>query len=290
MTSFSNKKQLKFIITLGTGTFGESGDNQIILQGFRAVVDADKAGGQQMGSLRARIYGVSQKNMNSIATFNWKIGLYLPNTIEIYAIDGEVESLVFGGNMINAWADYDSLPDVYLSIQARSGYVQAITPIVPTSFKGSIDVASVMAQLATTAGLSFENNGVNIQLTDIYLANTALEQIKDLAQMANIDFYLDDKTLAICPKNVPRGTLIASISPQSGLVGYPKFDGYGITFRSLFNPSVVFGGRVKIESDVIQAQGQWFVSSIHHMLESEKPGGSWFSTVRALPNEFALSL
>ena len=65
-TSFDAKKQLRFVITLGTSTFDAAGKyDQIVLQGFRASVDIDKAGGVQMGTLRAKIYGVSQSDMNT---------------------------------------------------------------------------------------------------------------------------------------------------------------------------------------------------------------------------------
>ena len=71
-TSFENKKELRFIITLGTGKFGSSSNNQIRLEGFRATVEIDKAGGMMMGTLRAQIYGVQQTDMNSITTLQWK--------------------------------------------------------------------------------------------------------------------------------------------------------------------------------------------------------------------------
>ena len=53
-TSFQNKKELRFVITLGTGSFGSTSNNQITLEGFRATVSIDKAGFRQMGTLRAR--------------------------------------------------------------------------------------------------------------------------------------------------------------------------------------------------------------------------------------------
>jgi hypothetical protein len=46
MSSFTNKKALKFVITLGTGSFGSSANNQITLQGFRAIVSIDRGGGE----------------------------------------------------------------------------------------------------------------------------------------------------------------------------------------------------------------------------------------------------
>jgi len=284
-----NKKRLKFIITLGTGKFGASDNNQITLEGYRAIADIDKAGGMMMGTLRARIYGVRQDDMNSITTLQWKPQEIIPNTVEVYAIDGDTETLVFAGNIVNAWGDYQTMPDVYLRLQAQSAFINQLKPVPPRSFKGSIDVASVMSQIARDLGYNFENNGVSASLTDVYLPNTGLEQAKDLAHAANIDLYLDDKTLAITPANSPRGELIPEISADSGLIGYPTFDGIGVNFQTLFNPSITFGGRIKLVTDIKQAKGEWIVTSIGYRLESEKPGGAWLANVRGNANGLAIS-
>jgi len=119
MPSFENKKALRFVITLGTGKFGSSDNDTITLQGFRASADIDKAGGMMMGTLRAKIYGVKQADMNSVTTLQWKPGTLIPNTVEVFAIDGAAETLVFAGNIVNAWADYQSMPDVFIRRQHR---------------------------------------------------------------------------------------------------------------------------------------------------------------------------
>lgn len=280
MPSFENKKALRFVITLGTGKFGSSNNDQIVLQGFRAIADIDKAGGMMMGTLRAKIYGVKQADMNSITTLQWKPGTLIPNTVEVYAIDGPAETLVFAGNIVNAWADYGGMPDVFLHIQAQAAFFNQLKAVPPRSFKGRVDVASVMAQIARDLGYTFENNGVTTQLVDVYLPNTGMEQVKDLARAAGCDVYLDDKILAITPPNVPRKTLIPLISPATGLVGYPTFDGVGVNFQALFNPAVTFGGTIQLDTDVKQAAGQWIVTSVAHRLECERPGGAWFSNIR----------
>lgn len=290
MPSFDNKKELRFVITLGTGKFGSSQNNQIILQGFRASVDIDKAGGMQMSTLRAKIFGVRQQDMNSVTTLQWKPGTVIPNTIEVFAIDGDAQTLVYAGNIVNAWADYQNMPEVYLHVQAMSAFFNQLQAVSPRSFKGQVDVAGVMKQIAVDMGYSFENNGVNVKLADIYLANTGLAQAQELAQMAGIGFYIDDKVFAITPiPNAPRGAIIPQISPESGLVGYPTFDGVGVNFQTYFNPAVTFGGSVKLVTDVQQAAGEWVVTSLAHRLESEKPGGAWFSTIRGNANGLAIT-
>jgi hypothetical protein len=289
MRSFEAKKQLRFIITLGTGKFSSGNNNQIRLEGFRATVTIDKAGGMMMGTLRAQIYGVKQSDINSITTLQWKPRSLIPNTVEAYAIDGNQESLIFSGNIVNAWGNYQAMPDVFLEIQAQSAYFNQLNPVSPRSFKGSMDVATLMEQIAKSMGYSFENNGVQVQLSDVYLANTGLEQAKALARAAGIDLYLDDNVLAITPPNAPRKSIIPLISRDTGLVGYPTFDGVGVNFAIYFNPSVTFGGRIKLVTDISQAAGEWIVTSMAHQLESEKPGGSWFTTVRGNANGLAIS-
>ncbi len=286
-TSFKSKKALRFVITLGKGSFDTAGKhNQITLQGFRASADIDKAGGVQMGTLRAKIYGVSQSDMNACTAFTMQAPrdgdlYYKPNTVEVYAIDGDAESLVFAGNFVNAWADYQSVPDVFLHIQAVAATDAMLRPVPPRSFKGAVDVATVMGQIAHSMGFAFENNGVNVKLADVYLPSTDMEQARDLAKAAGIGLWIDDKVLAITQTpTTPRGTLIPLISPATGMVGYPTVDGWGVNFRTLFNPAITFGGRVKIETDVMQAAGEWGVACIGHHLESEKPDGAWFSSVR----------
>jgi hypothetical protein len=289
MPSFSNKKYLKVVVTLGTDKFGSSEYNTITLQGFRTSIYIDKAGGVQMSSLRARVYGVRQDDMNSITTLQWRPKLLVPNTVEVYALEDDVETLIFAGNIINAWGNYHTMPDVFLEIQAQAAFFARLKPVAPRSFKGVMDVPSVMGQIARDLGYAFENNGVTTKMRDIYLAGTGLDQAKELAQMSRIAMYVDDKVLAIAPQDQPRAGLIPLISPATGMIGYPTFDGVGVNFQTLFNPAIRFGGSIKLETDISQAAGEWVVTSVAHQLDSEMPHGRWFSYVRGNINGLAVT-
>lgn len=289
MPSFSNKKSLKIVITLGDTTIGKSNYDTITLQGFRTSVYIDHAGGVQMSTLRASVYGVSQADMNSVTTLQWRLNQLIKNTIEVYAIDGDTETVVFLGNIINAWGDYHGMPEVFLNIQAQSAYFARLKPIPPTSIKGTSDVAAVMKQLAETMKFNFEDNGVHVKGQNIYLHGNGLAQVKDLANMAKIDLYIDGNTLAITPHGQPRGGNIPLISSATGMVGYPTFDSIGVNFQTLFNPAIRFGGSIKIETDNTQAAGEWVVTSIAHQLDSEMPHGHWHSFVRGNQNGLAVT-
>ena len=285
MPSFENKKALRFVITLGSDNpkFDDKGSDQIILQGYRAAATCDNAGWVQMGELRAEIFGMSQSDMNAVTSYPLRITEATRNKIVVYAIDGTQESVVFAGNMVKAWPDYSRMPDVCLRVQARAAYSAALTTVAPRSFKGGCDVADVMRQIANSMGYVFENSGVNVRLSDVYLANTNLEQARDLAKAAGVELNIEGNVLSIWPKGSYRNALIPLISPDTGLVGYPSFDGTFLMFDTLYNPTLITGGLVKVESDNIAAKGQWQVLRMAHRLEAEKPGGAWFSSVVGVP-------
>lgn len=243
-----------------------------------------------MGTLRAEIYGVSQSDMNSITTLQWKPKpSFIFNTVDVYAIDGTQQTLVFSGNIVNAWGNYQSMPDVFLQIQAQSAFKAQLTPSVHRSYQGTIDAATVMSQIADHMGYKFENNGATFQLKNPYFDGTDLDQAKSLVRTAGFWMAIDNGILAIMPANTPRNAPSPEISATSGLIGYPTFDGVGVNFQTYFNPQVIFLGTVKLVSTISQAAGQWIVTSVAHKLDSEKPGGSWHSTIRGNANGLAIN-
>jgi hypothetical protein len=302
MGSFDNKKMLRFVITLATGSFGSNtvnqfGEitastqgNQLTLEGFRATASVDKAGGIQANTLHAKIYGVSQNFLNQITTLRWQsLELSTRNEIEVYAIDGDQETLFFAGNMITAFANYNQQPAVFLEITAQAGYINQIKPVSPSSYSAPVDVATAMGTLASTMGYVLEPNGVQVMLpAGLYLDGTALEQTLSLAHQAGLGCFIDDGILAITASTLtPRGVgLVPEISAQTGLVGYPSFTDTGVTFQTLFNPAIVFGGQIQLVTST-PSSGPWFVTSLAHELSCELPGGPWFSTLNRMKMRFA---
>lgn len=284
MSSFT-KKKIRVTIALASGNFGASGSNTLTLDGLRTIVDIQHAGGMMMSTSTLQIFGMLQSDMNALSTLAWRALSVIRNTIRIDAGDDETGmSEIFVGQILNAWADYQGAPEVYFHIEAQAAYFDQINPVPAGSYSGPTDVATIMKTLATTMGLAFENNGVNAQLSDPYLPGTALDQARNVAKAANIDMYIDGSILAITPKGVARAAGIPVVNAGSGLIGYPTFDKIGVAFRCLYQPAIRFGGQVTVESTVTPANGTWRVYSMAHRLESERPNGEWFSTVKCTEN------
>src|ERR1700761_1080909 len=128
ISSFDNKKSLRISMTLENSgaSFTQSG-NTIILEGFRATVEVQKAGGVQMNTLQARVYGVSQGDMNTLTSLTYQPLELKRNQISVWAIDGDQETLIFAGNVGNCFANYSQMPDAYLEIQAFAGLINQMT-------------------------------------------------------------------------------------------------------------------------------------------------------------------
>lgn len=301
------QRAINVSVTLGTGTFGQSGQNTVLLKGLRVTAAITKATFPTLDTAEIRVYGLTPTQMQSCSTLG--VSTYMVrqrNTVLLEA--GDVVngmSTVFTGYIFNAWQDFDEIPDTALNIIAGGGGDQAVLPVPPLSQPTSFDVATVLSGLANRMQWVFENAGVNVQLPPSYFPGTALQQCHDIARAANINLYADTSkspvTLAIWPKLGTRGGQIPLISAGTGLVGYPKYASNGISFKTIFNPNIILGGNIQMQSTVGGApmtigpgqavpagtqsggpNGLWNVTGpLVHDLSAQLPNGPWFTEVNA---------
>ncbi len=270
--------------------------NTITFEGLRASAYIENAGGAMLGTLRAQIFGVTASDMNTLTSTLWDNLVVLPsgssfafNSVQVTAIDGTQETLVYSGDVLNCWGVYTSMPETYLYIEAQIGYAALVQPTSPLSIAADTTVSTVMQQLATAMGYQFENNGVSGSVPKgTYLGNTLMEQARSLMQAYKFWMYLEStspNTLAIAPYGTSRSVAAPLISSQTGLEGYPVFNSTGVNFETLFNPAIVFGGPLQMVSSIPKANGTWIAVSLSHQLSSQTPGGPWKTTVNAVsPN------
>jgi len=288
LTEFIHRR-LDVAFALGEGSFGEDGTaNTITMSGLRVSASVVKAGGTGVTNAQIRIFGMKLADMNKLSTLGKPVMQDRRNSIAVSAgVAGGGMSLLFTGNISQAWADLNSSPQAAFIVLAFDGGNFATMPIPANTWKGSIDVATIMASLATQLGLTLENNGVSVILDNPYLWGSARDQVKSVAEQADINYLIENVgsgsaagTLAIWPKNGTRGGAAVLVSKDTGLVGYPAFTQNGMAFRVLYNPKILFGSQIKVESIISTANGYWTPISVNHDLESETPGGAWFTTVQ----------
>jgi len=280
MSSSFSKKKIDLEITLKEGKFSDSGSETVRLSGLRVSADIAKTGGIAFNESLIRVWGLTPSMMNQLSTLGLKYSLQGRSAITVFAgDDNSMMSTVFTGDVHEAWAEYQGAPDVPMNLRASTGQLANIKPSPARSFSGGVDVATIMQQLAGSMGLAFENNGVSVMLQSPNFPGTDRAKAFAAAKAARINCMIDDGVLAIWPADGFRGGDIPTLNKDTGMVGYPTYNAMGIAVQCLYNPAIRYGGRVKIESSLPQASKTWYVYQIAHNLESETPGGQWFSSL-----------
>lgn len=268
-------------------TFAESGTDTVQLTGLRCAASVRNSGGASQGELDLRVYGLTESMMNQLSGQMNGLPYVVRrnNRVVVQAgTDATGLGVLYSGNVSNAWANYDAAPEVFFHVLALGAYQAAISPVQASSYKGSVDAAVVLADIAKLAGMRFENSGVSgIMLSNPNYPGTALDQIAACAHAAGVNFVVDGNTLAIWPKGGSRQGAVPEVSPASGLIGYPIITPSGIELRTRYNPALVFGSTVKVQSSRAAACGTWLIVQLNHTLESETPDGAWFSHVTCYP-------
>ena len=298
-------KSLRVTFTLAgnNAVFPGTSANSLTVTGLRMSTVVKLAGIQSFPEASIRIWGMRQQDMNSLAVVPILVGKpqYTRNTVQIEADSGQGFVAIFTGQIMQAGPDYSSLPDVCLYVQASSLGLDQLTPVAPTSYPGSTQIAAVVQNIATGMGLAFENDGVTGTLPKPYYSGTLADQLRRVVEDAGIYYAIEPGTpnvLIISPAGVPRSNLASfTLSPQSGLVGYPEVLGNGyLNVRAIFNsafrmngPLIITGSDVVIDNSAPNtlntlADGSWCIGPLTHILESQKPGGAWFTDMKLYPN------
>ena len=291
------RRRIELVIRLGQGQFGNDGSNTVTLTGYRVIVHIEKVAGPGLGLASIRIFGLSKDLMSALSALNNADMAQRKNIIAVLAGDDEVGmALVFQGCIMDGRPFMNEAPEASLLLTAQGGGSAIVQRSQPISYQGSADVATIASSIAAAAGWNFQNFGVQMKLQTPYLWGDPVAQWRQLAEAGEGQFHcqLDDgdgkdkaQTLVLWPVSGSRGGLIPLISPATGLVGYPNYSTsvVGLDIKTRFNPSLAIGGKVQIQNDescpLTSANGIWKVWNIVHDLESESPGGPWFTSFNA---------
>lgn len=268
--------------------FSESGGDTVTLAGSRCSLRIQNSGAMNGSTAQFKIYGLTLSLMDQLSTLGLVFNIVPKNTITITAgNEGDAMATVFSGTIFAAYGDFNSAPNVPFHIEALAGLADAIAPVVPSSFPGSTDVATIMGGFARQMGLGFENNSINIQVPACYFPGTVWEQAKMCAKMAHINVdRLDGPAgplLAIWPlggnRKTPNIPKIAA-PPAGQMIGYPSYTQQGIKVDNEFDPQISRGQLVDVDGGILKkATGRWAVTKLDLALDSMVPKGMWMQSL-----------
>lgn len=262
--------------SLQSGTFGDSGGNTANLSGYRVSCSIETFAGYQNANARVAIYGLSLSMMNQLTTLGSQLYLQAKNGMQIFAGSaGGAMSLVFQGNIFNAWVDANAQPQVCLRVDASPGAFYNAMPQTPLSFSGATPATTVAKQIAGYLGVNFVNNGVTAVLSNPYFSSDAISMLQKLSEHAGFEYVLEKGTLTITAAGSNSGKTVQIAPPQ--MVKYPSFVSNQVIVESVFNPNINVADLMQITSSLTAASGTWKIFKKAHDIESKVPHGKWFS-------------
>lgn len=276
------ERVIEVSVQLVEGTFNGISD-KVTLSGLRVKADLTSAGYLNSAQLFCRIYGLPLEMMSRLTRIGLINTINSDNVIQIAAGNkGSALTTAFTGEIIQAYADFNGMPEVSLDIIARPLAGYGLKPVEAISYIGPTNVSDIMKTLASNMKLAFVNYGVSVFLISPYLDGTTLTQLRKAANAANINYSIDNNTLSIWPKEAARNMSIIDISPELGMVGYPIYSSMGILVKTIYNPNVFYGGTINLSTSLGKAaQGTWIIHNVDHELESQTPNGAWFTYISA---------
>lgn len=283
-------KQLQASITINpqstTPTFAGSNGNTVAFGGpgdgaLRMKAEIHNAGGID-STLDLSVYGLPLSVMNQLSTYGTQLNLLPKNQITLMAGDDAGLSQIYSGSIIVCVVDFHQ-PEAAMRITANAAAAFSAASAQPASFIGTVDAATAMQSLASLMGLSFENNGVSVQLSNSYFYGSPRDQYNAIREHANISATISNGVLAIWPKFKNRNGQAVALSPNDGsLIDYPAYTATGVMLRALFNPSFEIGRQVTVSgSQLTPVNTSWNVYSVNHLLDAQSPGGKWESILLA---------
>ena len=228
--------------------------------------------------------------MNTLSRIGLQPAAIRNNTVTVTAgeLGGNMPT-IFCGGIQKAWPDFSNSPEVAFCIEADTGTLAAIKPVPPTAYSGNTNIVDIMQKLAGQMGYTLENNGVTGQLASPYFSGAARAQALSAAEAAGIYVYFEDDNgiMSITPMSGSRNVAAPTISPETGLVGYPAYAGPGcIALKTEYNSNIRVLGNVSVQNSIVKnANGTWRVMQLLHDL-STMPDGPWFTEIPLATNVF----
>lgn len=142
--------------------------------------------------------------------------------------------------------------------------------------------ATKTAQLSTLAKRIADEYKLRLifEATDKAVANylyngPRAKQIQKLAEVGDIDVYIDDDALIVKDLGKALSGKARLISKNTGMVGNPTLDEKGGKVRVMFDPNIKLGQAIQIQSDVNKAaNGQYVIYAMTGSLMSR--GLDWY--------------
>jgi len=285
-----NKYQNSNYDSVGSPEFAMTANNLVIPETNFGIVQGSKKSGDILYGRRYRIIVSSLDGEKALdvsqlrCTFNCiKIILTQPqfSTVTIYNLSPQTENaiikegdrvvveagyegsqygVIFDGNVLQCIRNKEDGTTYTLTLVAADGDMWMNYSLSNFSIVKGQNSRSVIENCASKATIPAELGNISANLSKSQLTRgkaifgLTRDYLRQVAQSENGTLYVEDgKINIIKADDVPTGEII-ELSPESGLIGVPVQNDYGVTIRCLLNPKIKINSMVHVDNSLIRNQ------------------------------------
>ena len=218
---------------------------------FRAKVSRKR--GQVLSEANISIANLSRSDVEYLTTYmSPYINPGIRKKINVYAgYDTTGYGRIFTGDIYKALPS--DMPDTWLNIEAKSLYYQNRVPISYSAQNVTMQEAG--QSVANQLGLDFEWQADTQKTIDVFNFRGSKAQLIDkYNSFGDVVAFEDNGVLKVQNKDAKRGKgQIKLISKDTGMIGIPEPDQFGVKVKSLLDPSLAWGDWIRVQSDRLKS-------------------------------------
>lgn len=229
------------------------------LDGLALRVKVSRKRGAVLSNAFVSIANLTRSDVEYLTTYlSPYINPSIRKKINIYAgYEQTGYGRIFTGDIYKAIPS--DIPDVWLNIEAKSLFYQNRVPI--SYCAENISMKEAAQSISTTLELPLDYQASTNKIIDIFnFKGSKAELIKKYNSFGDIVAFEDNGRFKVQDKintKKPTGN-IKLISKESGMIGMPEPDQFGVKVKTLCDPSAACGDWVQIKSDRIPSiNGQY---------------------------------
>jgi len=247
----------------------------IKLNSPRSTANISTFGGTNSSEANFTIWGIGRDVIATLTRFEMWNGGKNFNNIVVKANGVKC----YEGVIINCVADFNQAPDIPVNISCQPCAFLAVAVSKPFSFNGEVRASEIIQSIIKPFNMTLINVDVLDYLKNPYITGSPYQQILSVSSNVRcfIEFSFDN--IYISKQNSPRSSDVIEISPSSGLIGFPNYFGTYLTIKTYFNSSYKTGQRVKLDTYLPLASGDYTIGAIIHNLSCQLPNGTFESNL-----------
>ena len=230
----------------------DNGEKQLKrLDGLSIKGKVSRKAGSSTSTAKVSIANLTRSDITYLSTYTTPY--VKPKTkkmINIYAgYENTGWGRIFSGDILTAIPD--GKPDTWLNIEAKSLYYQNRIPL--SYGVSNVTTKELGHSIAETLGLDFDWQATSQKTIDIFnFASSKAQLIKEFNKLDNIKMFEDNGKLKVVDNIIKRPeNTIKVISKNTGMIGIPEPDQFGVKVKTLLDPSLFCGDWFNLQSEIL---------------------------------------